>query len=89
MEDKKPQERIEELTAQRDSFMNLMGVYKDLSKGRKDAKQVVDYINGLEAKLNKYKQAIDEIEKITSGNYETLDPLAKQQIRSIINKTKD
>ena len=63
MEDKKLKECIEELTAQRDSFMNLMGVYKDLSKGRKDAKQVVDYINELETRLNEYKQALDEIKK--------------------------
>lgn len=38
---------------------------------------------------NKYKQALDEIEKITSGNYETLDPLAKQQIRNIISKVRE
>lgn len=41
------------------------------------------------AECKKYEQALDEIEKIASGNYETLDPLAKQQISNIITKAKD
>lgn len=62
--DKKLKERIDELTAQRDTFIKLMDLYRNLSKGRKDVKQVVDYINELEIKLNKYKQALDEIEEM-------------------------
>lgn len=42
----------------------------------------------LGSKAQKYEQALDEIEKIISGNYETLDPLAKQQISNIISKIK-
>ena len=40
------------------------------------------------AECEKYEQALDEIEKEVSGNYEILDPLAKQQISSIVNKAK-
>lgn len=36
-----------------------------------------------------YRKALEKIEEIVSGNYETLDPLAKQQIQNIINKAKD
>lgn len=43
----------------------------------------------MEDRVLRYKQALDEIEEIISGNYETLDPLAKQQIMSIISKVKD
>lgn len=35
---------------------------------------------------DKYNKALDEIEDIVSGDYETLDPLAKKQIFNIINK---
>lgn len=58
---------IEELIAQRDTYIGLTNVYKDLSKGRKDTKTVVDYLNGLEVKLDKYKQALDEIEEIINN----------------------
>ena len=47
--------------------------------------QCVDCMN---VKSDLYRRALEEIEKIVSGNYETLDPLAKQQISSIVNKTK-
>lgn len=40
----------------------------------------------LGSKAQRYEQALEEIEEIVSGNYETLDPLAKQQINSIITK---
>lgn len=52
----------EKLITQRDTFMNLMNIYKDLSKGRKDSRQVTDYINELETKLNEYEQALNKIE---------------------------
>ena len=43
----------------------------------------------LELRNTCYREAFEEIEKIVSGNYEILDPLAKQQISSIVNKAKD
>ena len=43
---------------------------------------------GQENETNRYCKALEEIEKIVSGNYEILDPLAKQQISSIVNKAK-
>ena len=47
--------------------------------------QCVDCMN---VKSDRYRKALEEIEKIVSGNYEILDPLAKQQISSIVNKAK-
>lgn len=36
--------------------------------------------------LRLYKKSLDKIKDIISGNYETLDPLAKQQIENIIKQ---
>lgn len=44
----------EELKAQRDTYVNLMNVYKDISKGREDSKTVTDYISKLEYKLTQF-----------------------------------
>lgn len=33
-----------------------------------------------------YKRALDRIKDIITGNYETLDPLTKQQIENIIKQ---
>lgn len=33
-----------------------------------------------------YKRSLDRIKDIITGNYETLDPLAKQQIENIIKQ---
>lgn len=84
----------EKLIAQRDTFMNLMSIYKDLSKGRKDAKQVVDYINELETILNEYKQAFDEIEIYFTSKDTTKTSLfnihcIEQEIQDIISKAKE
>lgn len=35
-----------------------------------------------------YEEALDKIDDIVSGDYETLDPLAKQQIFNIIKEVK-
>ena len=40
-------------------------------------------------KFHQYKQALENIEAIVSGNYDTLDPLAKQYILEIIKQAKD
>jgi len=34
----------------------------------------------------KYERALEEIKTIVSGNYEILDPLAKQQIQKIVSE---
>lgn len=36
--------------------------------------------------LRMYKRSLDRIKDIVTGNYETLDPLAKQQIENIIKQ---
>ena len=54
-------------------------------------KMIRDLDYGLQMELEenaRYRKALEEIEKIVSGNYEILDPLAKQQISSIVNKAK-
>ena len=45
-------------------------------------------LDGSMTEVNRCLKALEEIEKIVSGNYEILDPLAKQQISSIVNKAK-
>ena len=45
-------------------------------------------LDGATTNATRYRKALEEIEKIVSGNYEILDPLAKQQISSIVNKAK-
>lgn len=78
--DKKLKERIDELTAQRDTFIKLMDLYRNLSKGRKDAKEVVDYINRLEL----YKEVVEEMEQLLDDNL----VVAHSEIRDIITKAK-
>lgn len=39
-------------------------------------------------KAQKYEQALNKIKDIVSGNYEMLDPLAKQQIKNVISEVK-
>lgn len=79
--DKKLKERIDELTAQRDTFIKLMDLYRSLSKGRKDVKQVVDYINSLEL----YKEVVEKIEQLLDDNL----VVTHSEIRNIISKVKD
>lgn len=45
------EEENEALKAQRDTYINLMNIYKNISKGRQDSKNVTDYIERLEQKL--------------------------------------
>lgn len=80
---------IEELTAQSDTFMNLMNVYKDLSKGRKDAKSVIDYINELEIKSNEYEQALDYIKECIDELDWTMLEHTYKRINDIITKAKE
>lgn len=54
----------------------------------KRAKTSEEFIHAT-ALYNRYRKAIEKIEEIVSGNYETLDPLAKQQIQNILNKAKE
>lgn len=82
------EQECEELKAQRDTYINLTHIYKDLSKGRKDTKSVTNYIKGLETKLNKYKQALNEIKEVFEYDIEYGSGLHKQ-ILNIINKVKE
>ena len=101
--DKRLKGRIDELTAQRNTYIELMNVYKDLSKGRKDTKQVVDYINELETRLNEYEKAGGALDEgkawygLAKRYEQALDEIEKEihslgsliTIQDIINKTKD
>jgi hypothetical protein len=46
-------------------------------------------VDCMNVRSNKYYEALNDIEKLISCKYETLDPLAKQQIQNIISKAKD
>ncbi|HIU06764.1 MAG TPA: hypothetical protein IAC46_04190, partial [Candidatus Onthoplasma faecigallinarum] len=54
-------EENEELKAQRDTYVNLMNVYKNISKGRADSEIVIDYIDKLEKKLKIAEEALNDI----------------------------
>ena len=45
------EEENEALKAQRDTYINLMNIYKNISKWRQDSKNVTDYIERLTQKL--------------------------------------
>ena len=54
-------EENEELKAQRDTYANLMNVYRNISKGRQDSEIVIDYIYKLEKKLKIAEEALNDI----------------------------
>ena len=57
----KLKEENEELKAQRDTYANLMNVYKNISKSRQDSEIVIDYIDKLEKKLKIAEEALNDI----------------------------
>lgn len=61
---------------------------EQLQKENKILQNRNQQLDGTTTKARCYEQALDEIAEIVSGNYETLDPLAKQQIQNILNKAK-
>lgn len=56
---KELEEEIEELKAQRDTYVSLMNVYKAISKGRQDSQNVLKYID----KLEQYKASYEATQK--------------------------
>ena len=86
----KLKEENEETKAQRDTYISLMNVYKNISKGRQDSEIVINYIDKLKGKLKIAEQALDEIEKkccaVLNGDEKIL---YAYQIKEIINKAKD
>ena len=54
-------EENEEIKAQRDTYVNLMNVYKNISKSRQDSEIVIDYIDKLEKKLKIAEEALNDI----------------------------
>ena len=54
-------EENEEIKAQRDTYANLMNVYKNISKSRQDSEIVIDYIDKLEKKLKIAEEALNDI----------------------------
>lgn len=49
----------EAIKAQRDTYANLMNVYKNISKGRQDSEIVIDYIDKLKQKLKIAEKSIE------------------------------
>ena len=73
------EEENEELKAQRDTYISLMNIYKNISKGRQDSKNVTDYIKKLEQKLN--AQFAEMEEKLTAEENKNFE--LKENIKTI------
>ena len=72
-------EENEELKAQRDTYVSLMNVYKNISKGRQDNITVTNYISKLEEKLN--AQFAEMEEKLTAEENKNFE--LKENIKTI------
>ena len=79
---KQLEEENEEIKTQRDTYVNLMNVYKNISKGRQDSEIVIDYIDKLEKKL---KIALDSLNYIAilDNNYFVAKLDAQQALQKI------
>lgn len=69
----------EALKAQRDTYISLMNIYKNISKGRQDSKNVTDYIKKLEQKLN--AQFAEMEEKLTAEENKNFE--LKEEIKEL------
>lgn len=76
---KELEEENGELKAQRDTYVSLMNVYKNISKGRQDNKVVTDYIERLKQKLNAQFAEIEE--KLTAEEMKNFE--LKENIKTI------
>lgn len=61
----------------------LQRLKQDNENLKKEVKQIRTYE---ELKLKKYKQALEEIREIVTGNYDVLEPQAKKDIENKINE---
>lgn len=79
---KQLEEENDATKAQRDTYANLMNVYKNISKGRQDSEIVIDYIDKLKQKL---KIALDSLNYIAilDNNYIVAKLDAEQALQKI------
>lgn len=78
---KQLEEENEETKAQRDTYVNLMNVYKNISKGRQDSEIVIHYIDKLEKKLKIAEEALNDI--ATFNDYIVVQLDAQQALQKI------
>lgn len=70
------EEENEGLKAQRDTYISLMNIYKNISKGRQDSKNVTDYIERLEQKLNaQFAEMEEKVTEAENKNFELQEKL--------------
>ena len=61
----------------------------EINKLQQENKRLNDIIDSYQPRLQKYKDVLQEIKTIVSGDYEMLDPQTLQDIRSIITKVEE
>lgn len=71
----------EETKAQRDTYVNLMNVYRNISKGRQDSEIVIHYIDKLKEKLKIAEEALNDI--ATFNDYIVAQLDAQQALQKI------
>lgn len=85
---KRLQEENEELKARFNELYNnaeqLVDKYNKYDGNKEN--ELVEIINKTTDERNKYKQALEEIKEIVSGNYEILDSQGLQDLRRIISE---
>ena len=64
-------------------YKQLQRLKQENENLKKEVKQIRTYE---ELKLKKYKQALEEIREIVTGNYDVLEPQAKKDIENKINE---
>lgn len=83
------QEKYEVLRLENEEGYEIFAELKHECKEQEDKIKKLRKNLALEIESNThYRKVLEEIEDIVSGDYKTLDPLAKKQIFNIINKAK-
>ena len=78
---KQLEEENEATKAQRDTYANLMNVYKNIAKGRQDSEIVIHYIDKLKEKLKIAEEALNDI--ATFNDYIVAQLDAQQALQKI------
>ena len=85
----------EELISKTDFYLQKIETLEDKCEELKERLERIeedlkhDCVDCMNIRSNKYYEALNDIEELISGNYEKLDPLAKQQILNTISKAKE
>lgn len=78
------EEIIKRLEQENEKLKEKYSHVLELAKTNADSNEYC--LQELEKKYEQLRSALEEIREIVSGNYETLDPQAKQEIQNIITE---